>query len=394
MEDTIARPVVRLRKKEEHRILGGHLWVFSNEIQEISGSPAAGDPVCVESARGRTIGFGFYNPRSLIACRILAPLPTPVDREFFRARLAEALALREKLYGGEQVYRMVHGESDFLPGLVLDRFGSTVCLQSSCLGMEQRLGLILEALDTLVDARAVIERNETGLRIPEGLPLRSGVLRGTGEPVEISEHGIRYLVDPLHGQKTGFFLDQRENRLLIRRFAPGADVLDCFCHDGGFALNACRGGARSALGLDSSADAVGRAVRNAVLNDIPSARFEEADVFERLAAFAEAGRQFDLVVLDPPSFARNRKSFPTARKGYRELHTRALRVLPRGGILMTASCSHHMDPGAFLSLILEAAGRADRRLQLLDWRGAAPDHPVLPPMPETQYLKMGVFRAL
>jgi 23S rRNA (cytosine1962-C5)-methyltransferase len=219
------------------------------------------------------------------------------------------------------------------------------------------------------------------------------VLRGSVDPTILTEHGLEYAIDVLEGQKTGFFLDQRENRAAIRRFCNSAAVLDCFCNDGGFTLNAARGGAASVTGLDSSAQAIARAVGNARRNNIDSVRFDQADVFERLVQPGSAATTYDVIILDPPSFTRSKKNIQTAKKGYRDLHLSALRLLKPGGILATSSCSYHIDPDLFLTIVDEAARRGGRSLQLLDWRGAAPDHPVLPCVPETRYLKFGVFRA-
>ena len=383
-----------LRKKEDHRITAGHPWVFSNEIATVHGSPGPGSIVEVQNAGGRTLGIGLYHPHSLIAVRLLSMHIEDINLEFFRRRIAQALSLRVRIYQDSSVYRLVHGESDFLPGLIVDRFNDICVIQTFSYGMDMRQTELCDALDGLLHPRCIVERNESPLRALEALPERRSVLRGEPGPVEIEEHGIRYALHPLEGQKTGFFLDQRENRLLARRYSRGARVLDCFCNDGGFALNAARGGATSVLALDVSGEETRRAARNAELNGITTVQFETADVFERLRSLREVGARFDLVILDPPSFTRNRKNVPAAKRGYRELHEGALRLLDTDGLLITASCSHHIEPDTFLQVIQDAAFRCGRSLQMIDWRGAAPDHPVLPAAPETRYLKLGVFRAL
>ena len=380
-----------LRRNEERRIQAGHPWVFSNEIGETRGAPAAADVVEILSAGGKTLGIGFYNPHSLIAVRRLSPHVIEVNASFFQTRLARALELRTRVCPGQTAYRLVHGESDSLPGLVVDRYNDVLCVQAFSCGMEKWLTVICDQLEQLLHPAGIAERNESPLRDLESLPRRTGTLRGTVSPTTLVEMDVRFTVDPLHGQKTGFFLDQRENRLLLRRFCPGAEVLDCFCNDGGFALHAARAGAATVLGVDISAETLERGRANARLNELGNVRFEEGDVFEALKGLGEQGTRFDVVVLDPPTFTRSRKNVPSARRGYRDLNAAAMRVLKKGGILLSASCSHHITGETFLEAISEAGRRSGRDLQLLDWRGAAPDHPVLPQVPETAYLKCAVF---
>ena len=384
---------VKLKKHEEHRIADGHLWVFSNEISAINGAPEAGDIVDLQDHAGKFLGKGFYNPHSLIAFRLLTGDDEEIDFHFFRKRIESALALRKKIYAGGDTFRLVHGESDFLPGLIADRYSHYICIQTFSFGMDKRTTLICDVIDSLLHPKGIIERNETPLRSLEKLVQQKGILRGACEPVVITEHDLRYTVDLLGGQKTGLFLDQRENRYALRRYADGARVLDCCCNDGGFALNAGVAGAQECLGVDISGPAVQRATGNAALNNLSNqVRFIEADMFTFLGEAATANEQFDVVNLDPPSFAKSRKTVSQAKRGYKELHTAALRILKPGGILATASCSHHIESETFLSIIQSCALAAHRRLSLLEWHGAAPDHPVLPAMPETHYLKFGIFR--
>jgi len=392
-EAHLARQVI-LKNKEERRIVAGHPWAFSNEVRETRGNPAVGDVVELVAASGLSLGVGLYNPHSLIAFRLLSPTIVRIDRDFFSARITAARDLRERLYPGETAYRLVHGEGDFLTGLVIDRFNDQFAVQTFSFGMEQRLPIICEVLTELFHPSCIIARNESPLRAIENLPMQRVVLSGEPSPTLITERGIRYTVDLRDGQKTGFYLDQRENRGLLERLSRGMHVLDAFCNDGGFALAAGRGGAGSVLGIDISADAVARARANAILNGIDGVTFEEGDVFAKLAELAGAGRKFDVVVLDPPSFTRSRKNVQSAKKGYRTLHVAAFPLLVRGGLLMTASCSHHILPEVFQEIVDDAARRSGRQLQLLEWRGAAPDHPVLPSVPETRYLKLGLFRVL
>jgi 23S rRNA (cytosine1962-C5)-methyltransferase len=383
---------IRLRPKEDLRIRTGHPWVFSNEIAAITGSPGPGDVVPVLSSNGALLGVGFYNPHSLVAARLLSVYEEPVDAEFFRKRLQRALELRKTLYPESTVYRLVHGESDFLPGLIIDRFNDLLVVQTLSSGMDMRLPQIADVLEELLHPAAIVERNESPLRELEHLPMRKGVIRGTAGPTVIDEHGLKYGVDPMEGQKTGFFLDQRENRFLVRRYCRGARVLDCFCNDGGFALNAAAAAAVSVLGIDSSAEAVARATANASRNGLQQVQFVGRDVFEALPDLADKGERFGAIILDPPSFTRSKKNVQTARRGYRELHAGALKVLEKGGYLATASCSHHILPEVFLEEVVQTGKKVGKTLQLLEWRGAAPDHPTLPQVPETRYLKFGVFR--
>jgi len=382
---------ITLRKNEEHRILRGHPWVFSNEIREIQGSPAKGEIVEVHDARGRLLGIGMFNPHSLISVRMLSKNPETIDAPFFLRRIRQAAEWRAKITPAAQACRIVHGESDFLPGLIVDRYNDLLSLQALSFGMDARLGPICEALQEIFHPAAIVERDDSPLRLLEGLEERKGFLYGATATTTIEEHGLRYQVDLLKGQKTGFFLDQRENRKIACAVSSGAEVLDCFSNDGGFALNAARGGARTVLGVEISADAVSRAMANAELNALSNCLFEQSDVFPRLRSLHQEGRSFDVVILDPPSFTRSRKNVTTARQGYRELHRAAVRVLRPGGFLLSASCSHHITGEAFLETIERALHAEGRRGQLLDWRGAAPDHPTLPEVPETQYLKFGVF---
>lgn len=383
-----------LKNKEERRIISGHPWVFSNEIRETRGGPIAGDITELFTAAGKSLGIGMYNPHSLIAWRMLSSSPEPIDQKFFVQRFNQALALRKALYPESETYRLVHGESDFLPGLIIDRYNDYIALQTFSFGMEQRLSLICDGLEELFQPSGIVARNESSLRLLENLPQEKRILRGSVKETQITENGVVYKVDPLNGQKTGLFLDQRENHRALRRFSKGASVLDCFCNDGGFSLNASVGGAMNVLGIDASQVAVDRATTNAALNRFANVKFEQGDVFEELKELQDGGKTFDVIILDPPSFTKSRKNVHAAKKGYKELNTRALGLLNSGGILITASCSHHILPEVFLDIVTDSARKSNRSLQLLDWRGAAPDHPVLPSVPETHYLKLGVFRVL
>lgn len=384
-----------LKPHEEIRILRGHRWVFSNEIERIDGTVAHGGIVDVARRDGRPVGIGFYNAHSLIAVRLLGPRREPVTEGFFEGRIRAALALRQRLYPDLGSYRVVHGESDDLPGLIVDKYADCLSVQTLCLGMDLRLDLICDALARVFAPRAIVERNESHLREREGLAVRRGLLRGEEPgPTTIEEGDVRFEVDLLGGHKTGFFFDQRENRLLMRRYVPGMRVLDAYCADGAFALHAVRGGASAVLGIDVAPDSIERARRNAIANGLESScQFETIDSLGAMESLHGRGERFDVVILDPPSFTRSRKNVPSAKKGYEEVNRKALRILRRGGILATASCSFHITDETFLECIQTAAFRAERQLKQLEWRTQAPDHPVIPAMPETRYLKFGVFKA-
>jgi 23S rRNA (cytosine1962-C5)-methyltransferase len=385
--------VVTLKKNEDRRITAGHLWAFSNELLSIEGDPQAGELVELKTHAGVFLGIGIYNPHSLIAVRLLTREREEIDFHFFQKRIQAALELRRMLFGDADAYRLVHGESDFLPGLIVDVYGRYISLQAFSYGMDKRLTLICDVLESLLHPKGIIERNEAQMRSLEELLPKRGVLRGTADVVEIREHGISYAVDLLEGQKTGFFLDQRENRFAIRRYARGTRALDCCCNDGGFALNVAAAGAAEVTGIDVSETAVRNARSNAERNNLQDrAKFHAADMFEYLGSAAVRGEKYDLINLDPPSFAKNKKGVVRAKRGYRDLHTAAIKVLKSGGILATASCSHHIDDATFLQSVADPARSLRRSLTLLEWRGASPDHPVLPAMPETHYLKFGVFR--
>jgi len=391
---------VRLKRKEDQRIRDGHLWVFSNEIQEITGNPEGGSTIDVLDAGGRYLGSGIYNPKSLIAVRLFSfdestRGTVALCKQLFLDRFAAADHLRSQLFPGATAYRLIHGEADLLPGLIIDRYNEYFSVQTVSLGMDAHLQDIADALEELFQPKGIVERNDSSLRELEGLEQRSGIVRGTVSPVVIEEDGIRYNVNILEGQKTGFFLDQRVNRSVIEDFSSGKSVLDCFCNDGGFALHAARAGASAITAVDVSRPALARAEANAKLNECPTPiDWVEGDVFQFLEESVASGAQYDLVILDPPSFTRSRKNVPAAKQGYRQLHAKAFSLLNRGGILATASCSHHIFEDTFLETIQTGAQSAGKRIAMLDWRGASPDHPVLPAMPETRYLKFGVFCVL
>lgn len=384
---------VILKKKGKTRAELGHQWIFSNEIKEAVGNPEAGDVVEIYKGRGEFLGLGFFNPHSLISIRLLCSEKREIDSSFFKERIELARALRNSIYPNLASYRVVFGESDFMPGLILDKFEDFLCLQTLSAGADRLIGTVADAADEIFRPRGIIERNESAARQLEGLPPRSGILRGCAPTaLYIEEWGLHYGVELLEGQKTGFYFDQRENRGSIRKYAAGGRVLDCFSYEGAFALNAAAAGAIDVIGVEISPRAAASAGANARLNDLQGrCRFIEADAFSELKRFADAHEKFDLVILDPPSFAKTKRSIPSAKKGYLKLNRLAMDVIREGGFLATASCSGHLRDEIFVEVILRAAREAGRALRLVEWGIQAPDHPILPAMPETKYLKFAVF---
>ncbi len=385
---------VILRKDGDKRILKGHLWIFSNEIKEIKGNPKIGDIVDVYQYNGKFFGIGFFNPHSLISVRLLSLERTEIGYNFFRERISNAYRYRKILYPDSETFRLVHGESDFLPGLVVDKYNDLLAVQTFSYGMDMRLNLICDVLEDLFKPAGIVERNESPLREIEGLENRKGILRGNVKETIFEDDGVKFKIDLLSGQKTGFYLDQRENRKVVRRFAKGKRVLDCFTNEGGFALHCAYTGAESVVGIDVSNVAIEKARANADLNNLKNVEFEVADVFDKLREYLNRNEKFDIVILDPPSFTKTKRMVRSALSGYREINSTAMKILNPGGILATASCSHHIDDEMFMNVIIESSIMAKKKIRLVEWRGASPDHPVLPSMPETKYLKFGIFQVI
>ncbi|MFN3597560.1 MAG: class I SAM-dependent rRNA methyltransferase [Rubricoccaceae bacterium] len=396
-------PQITLKPGKERALRAGYPWAFANQLARVEGAPACGDVVLVRAADGALLGQALYHNASLIAARLLTPDPEqPIDEAFFAARLDAALALRRAWLGPRRHGRLVFGEADGLPGTVIDRYDDVLTFSTLSFGMEQRRELLLDLLTARlardgVAVRAVVERNEAALRGKDGLEPRTGLLRGQLDgPVEIAEHGVTFAVDVLAGPKTGFFLDQHLNRGLVAPLARGRRVLDVFCADGGFGLAAAAAGAAHVHFLDVSAPALERVADNAARNGLAGrTTTEAADALERLGQMADAGTSdFDLVVLDPPGFAKSRQQLEAATRAYQRINISALRLLPPGGILVTASCSQAMDEAAFLKTVHYSARRAGCRLLRLARGTQPPDHPVLEAMPETHYLKLFVFQKI
>lgn len=388
---------ITLNRGEDRRIRGGHPWVFSNEIRELQGEKTSGAPAEIYDAGGGFLGIGYYNPRSLIAARLLSRERADIDTAaFFRERIARALELRRRLYPDLNTYRVVHGEGDFLPGLVVDRYGDWLSIQILTAGMEARREAITEALVELFAPRGIIARNDVAVRTLEGLDERVEVLFGEiPETVEAEEHGLRFRVDLAGGQKTGHFLDQKENHLILERIAKGERVLDCFSYSGSWGVHAARFGAAEVTCVDISERAAALARENAALNGVGGVvNVEVCDAFERLRSLKHEGRRFGVVVLDPPAFVKSRKALKEAEKGYLTINRRGMELLEEGGYLITCTCSYHMGREPFRELLAQAARQAGRQVRVVESRSQAPDHPVLLAVPETEYLKCFVLQAV
>jgi len=375
---------IRVNRKAADRVSSGHPWIFQSDIVD-AGSAQPGAPVNVIDPRARPLGVFHYSSRSQISLRRLADPGQSIDRAFYHQRLSAALAYRQRVAPG-QTHRLVHAEADGLPALIVDRYGECLSVQLLNQGMDAARTDILPVLQELTTPQAIVLRNDVSVRKLEGLPLEKELVYGELPPQhEVQLNGFRWRVDLLGGQKTGTFLDQRENYLAAQRFARG-NVLDCFCSSGGFALHLARSADRVEA-VDASAAALQSARDNAALNEIENVEFREADVFALLSQYAQSGRQFQTVVLDPPAFAKSRATVDKALAGYKDINLRALRLLRSGGVLITCSCSHHVSEGAFLGMIAEAALDAGRTLRVLDRRTQSLDHPILLTVPETHYLK-------
>jgi 23S rRNA (cytosine1962-C5)-methyltransferase len=389
-------PRVKLRKNQDRRVRGGHPWVFSNEVAEVEGSPADGDLVDVTDFRGAFLGRAYWNRRSLICARLLTRGRDTIDVEFFVKRLVRARRLREVAYPGAEAVRLVYGEADQLPGLVVDRYGDVLAVQVLTLGMEMRSEMVREALQHVFAPRGVVRMADSPLRSLEGLPLERGVWWGeVPERVEVELEGFRVEADLLRGQKTGLFLDQRENRRRAEARSAGRRVLDLFCYQGEWALHAARGGAEHVLAVDTSQPALEAARRNFERNGVRDrVDVRRGDVFDVLREIERSGRRFGLVILDPPALVKSARHLAAGARAYRELNRVAMSLLDEEGFLITCSCSHHLDDTLFRQVLLESARAARRPMRVVEWTGEAADHPQLLAVPETHYLKCAVLQAL
>ncbi|HVB58715.1 MAG TPA: class I SAM-dependent rRNA methyltransferase [Candidatus Acidoferrales bacterium] len=373
------------------RLRLGHLWVYRSDVRTAQAEPGA--IVRLSDERGRFQGRAFYSDKSQIAIRLLTRQDVPVDRAFFTARLRQAAAYRQLVVENSDAYRLVYSEADLLPSLIVDRYGEYLVVQTLSQGTECHKNLLMEILADLFSPKGIIERNDPKVRLLEGLEQRVGILQGDIPPeVIVKENGVAFVYDLLKGQKTGSFLDQRENHWAARRYASG-EVLDCFSYAGGFALTIA-GRCEHVESVEMAPAAIEAARRNQKMNSISNVHFREGNTFDILKEYDEAGRRFRMVILDPPAFAKNRDSIPAAHRGYKEINLRALKILEPDGILLTCSCSYHITEPLFLQILAEAANDAKRNIVIGERRTQAQDHPILLTMPETHYLKCFIVKAI
>jgi 23S rRNA (cytosine1962-C5)-methyltransferase len=395
-------PTVLLKPGEADRIVAGHPWIYRGEIFRVTTQPTDGELVQVKDHRQRLLGTGFFNSKSKINVRVLSPERVEINERFFEERIRAALAVRQRHLPEATSFRVVNAESDFLSGLIVDKYEDVLVVQISSLGMDQRKMQIVAALQKIFSPRAILERGDIASRKFEGLPEANGVLSSElSGPVLVNLNGLKFETDLVSGHKTGLYLDQQVNYQAVSQFAKGGQVLDCFSFLGGFGLHAARAGAAHVHLLDQSAEAIAASQRNAAANGLADkCSFEVVNVFDWLKAqtavkpHEKVIPRFDLIVLDPPSFTRNRASVPDALRGYKEIHLRALKLLKTGGTLATFCCSHHVDATTFQDVILSAGYDTRRILRRVATYSQSPDHPVIPMIPETEYLKGFAFEVV
>lgn len=386
--------LVKVNKRGADRVRQGHLWIYRSDVTEANAQ--GGSVVRVSDERGNFVGQALFSDASQIALRFLTQGSEEIDRDWWRQKIVAA-AGRRNIPPDTNAYRLVYSEGDLLPSLIVDRYDDVLVLQTLSQGTDALKSTLTEILVEEFKPRAVVERNEARVRALEGLPLIAGAIYGeTPEEIEIMQHGLRFYVEPLAGQKTGSFLDQRENRLATRAAAQTTGrrrALDCFTFNGAFAIHLAAV-CENVIAIDISGDAISSARRNAELNGLANVEFREANVFDVLRELESATERFDVIVLDPPAFAKNRASLKSALRGYKEINLRALKLLHSGGVLVTCTCSYHVSEELFLKIVGEAAFDAHRRVQIVEKRMQATDHPVLLGMPETHYLKCVIARVM
>lgn len=386
---------VFLIKGKEARVLDGHPWIFKSDINEVYGKFSNGDIVDVYSSRNRFLGRGYLNTKSQITIRMMTYEEEDINSDFLYKRIHAAWEYRKKV-ADTMSCRAVFAESDFLPGLIVDKFSDYLVVQTLALGIDMFKSQIVEILDDIIKPAGIYERNDVPVRELEGLDQRTGFLKGPFDTnVEMVENGVKFIVDVAKGQKTGFFLDQKENRAAIKPFVKDARVLDCFTHTGSFALHAAHYGASSVLGIDVSEHAVQCAAHNAKINDLDAnCSFEAANTFDKLREFYDNNETFDVIILDPPAFTKSRSAVEGAVRGYKEINLRAMKIIESGGFLVTCSCSHHVSPDLFMDILYNAAIDSKRKVRLIEQRSQAKDHPILLASEETEYLKCVILQVV
>ncbi len=382
-----------LVKGKENRVEYGHPWIFRSDISHTEGDITPGDVVDVYSSKNKFLGRGFYNPQSQITIRMLTYEHEEINYDFFYQRINDAWNYRKQVADINSC-RAVFAESDFLPALVVDKFSDILVVQTLALGIDRYKKDIVAILDEIMKPRGIYERNDVPVRQLEGLEMQKGFLKGPFDTlVEMTENGVKFLVDVENGQKTGFFLDQKENRAALAPFVKGAKVLDCFTHTGSFALHAGLFGAASVLGIDISEHAVKCATRNAEINGLDQVvKFQASNTFDILREFYDNGELFDTIILDPPAFTKTKNAVQGAIRGYKEINLRAMKIIKRGGYLVTCSCSQHIDSELFMDILYDAAADSRRKVRVVEYRSQSKDHPVLLASPETEYLKCAILQ--
>lgn len=382
-----------LKAGREKRVYSRHPWIFRSDIERLEGDTEPGAVLTVKSSKGRFLAKAYYNPLSQIALRIMSFRDEDIGKEFIFRRVHEAVEFR-RTFADMNSCRLIYAESDRLPALIVDSFGGVLVVQCLALGMEQFKQDVIEALVHEMNPIGIWERNDVPVRRLEGLEMNTGLLYGeVPDLVEIQENGVRFLVDVKQGQKTGFFLDQKENRAAIAPFVKEKKVLDCFTHTGSFALHAGHYGAADVTGVDISSYACEFAARNAKLNHLENrVKFVEANAFDLLAEKSRCGEQYDVVILDPPAFTKSKSMVDNAIRGYKEINLRAMKMISSGGYLVTCSCSQHVLPAMFRQMVLDAATDAKVSLRQVEFRTQGKDHPILPAAQETEYLKCGIYQ--
>lgn len=390
---------VFLKKNEERRLLIGHQWIFSNEIDRIEGLEHNGQIVSLYSSNNKFLGKGFFNKSSLIAYRHLTDIDEEINKTFFFKRMSLANSLRKKVFPTIDIYRMVNSESDFLPGLIIDKFEDKFSIQIFSFGMDNYLGIITEILIENFKAVLIVEKNDNELRLLEGLEKRERIIfdkiESSDKTFIVTINEIKYIINLLRGHKTGFYLDQSQNRFLLRKYILERNkILDLFCNEGGFSLNAAYAKACDITGVDSSTHSIQVATENAKINNFDNINFICKDVFEYLNELFQTKERFDFIILDPPSFTKSKKNVINALKGYLELNYKAMRLLKPNSLLFTFSCSHHISEKNFEEVLIKSAMEAKRRFQVMEFTNCSFDHPVLPQMNETKYLKGNLMRII